>query len=394
VSAAAELIWIHTDRLGSVVALTDSGGRFKERLAYDAWGKRRALDGTSTPASLDASAGHRGFTGHEMLDNLDLVHMNGRVYDPLLSRFISADPIIQDPESSQSYNRYSYVWNNPTNLTDPTGFEASGTSKDAIKSYCSGSAMAFCSSRVEKAILEQQSQMMASWFNGASSILEGNGASQSVLGDDIIRGGSSNSREVTQTGKASTQGATPGGGDDAEDAQPRITGTPDATLPTVTVSYRRPLQQKAQKAVSALTGWMPDVVREQAILRAGQASGKLTSEFEINAFKRWARGGGNLHLTPPEFARILKEGQLSDKGTPAEWLGLKVTAKTIDLYKSQEFDYAIGQATVYFYRDVPIGFSDTHNFDNGRRGKLAEFATRTTNTMRPSTAKDYDIVYP
>lgn len=48
--------------------------------------------------------------------------MNGRVYDPAIARFISADPIIQDPEHSQSYNRYTYVWNNPTNLTDPTGF--------------------------------------------------------------------------------------------------------------------------------------------------------------------------------------------------------------------------------------------------------------------------------
>ena len=59
-----------------------------------------------------------------MLDQLDLVHMNGRIYDPQLARFMSADPIIQDPTHSQSYNRYTYVWNNPTNLTDPTGFVA------------------------------------------------------------------------------------------------------------------------------------------------------------------------------------------------------------------------------------------------------------------------------
>lgn len=52
------------------------------------------------------------------------VHMNGRIYDPLIARFMSADPFIQDPLHSQSYNRYSYVWNNPTNLTDPTGFLA------------------------------------------------------------------------------------------------------------------------------------------------------------------------------------------------------------------------------------------------------------------------------
>jgi len=50
--------------------------------------------------------------------------MNGRIYDPLLGKFLSADPLVQDPINGQSYNRYSYVLNNPTNLTDPTGFAA------------------------------------------------------------------------------------------------------------------------------------------------------------------------------------------------------------------------------------------------------------------------------
>ncbi|QDQ25666.1 hypothetical protein FNU76_04480 [Chitinimonas arctica] len=117
--------WTHEDRLGSVVAISDQTGALKERLSYDAWGKRRNLNGSAS--NVDGAIDNKGFTGHEMLDGLDLVHMNGRVYDPLVARFMSADPIIQDPEHSQSYNRYSYVWNNPTNLTDPTGFEAAKT---------------------------------------------------------------------------------------------------------------------------------------------------------------------------------------------------------------------------------------------------------------------------
>jgi RHS repeat-associated protein len=67
-----------------------------------------------------------------MLDALDLVHMNGRVYDPLVGRFVSADPFIQDPTNGQGYNRYSYVLNNPTNLTDPTGFFEKGDSLRTI----------------------------------------------------------------------------------------------------------------------------------------------------------------------------------------------------------------------------------------------------------------------
>ena len=95
----------------------------KEKLAYDAWGKRRTIDGGSTPNNLDGQVDNRGFTGHDMLDQLDLVHMNGRVYDPFVARFVTRDPLIQDPVDGQNYNRYSYVLNNPTNNTDPTGFE-------------------------------------------------------------------------------------------------------------------------------------------------------------------------------------------------------------------------------------------------------------------------------
>jgi RHS repeat-associated protein len=57
-----------------------------------------------------------------MLDNLGLIHMNGRVYDPLTGRFISADPYISDPDTPQTFNRYSYVNNNPLAYTDPSGY--------------------------------------------------------------------------------------------------------------------------------------------------------------------------------------------------------------------------------------------------------------------------------
>ena len=56
-----------------------------------------------------------------MLDDLGLVHMNGRIYDPLLGRMLSADTFVQDAGDLQAYNRYSYVRNNPTSLNDPSG---------------------------------------------------------------------------------------------------------------------------------------------------------------------------------------------------------------------------------------------------------------------------------
>ena len=48
--------------------------------------------------------------------------MKGRVYDSGIGRFISADPHIQAPNNLQSFNRYSYVWNNPLSFIDPSGY--------------------------------------------------------------------------------------------------------------------------------------------------------------------------------------------------------------------------------------------------------------------------------
>lgn len=114
------LTYLVKDQLGSIRATLSEDGKVLERFRYDPWG--RPIDGD----------GYRyrhvkeGFTGHQMLDNLDLIHMGGRVYDPVLGRFLSADPIIQAPYYSQAYNRYAYVMNNPLVLTDPTGYWSFG----------------------------------------------------------------------------------------------------------------------------------------------------------------------------------------------------------------------------------------------------------------------------
>ncbi len=57
-----------------------------------------------------------------LLDNLALIHMNGRVQDPVIGRFLSADPFVPAPFDPQSFNRFSYVRNNTLTLTDPSGF--------------------------------------------------------------------------------------------------------------------------------------------------------------------------------------------------------------------------------------------------------------------------------
>ncbi|RCX31658.1 RHS repeat-associated core domain-containing protein [Thioalbus denitrificans] len=122
-----ETRYLHRDNLGSIDTITDGRGNIVERLSYTPFGARRAGDWRATdpfnPAGLMlASFTNRGFTGHEHVEEMGLIHMNGRVYDPVLGRFLSADPNVQFPHASQSYNRYSYVLNNPLKYTDPSGY--------------------------------------------------------------------------------------------------------------------------------------------------------------------------------------------------------------------------------------------------------------------------------
>jgi RHS repeat-associated protein len=119
--SANDTVYLHKDHLGSVEATTNALGQFVNRMSFGAWGERQKADwkpGSPTETFLTTN----GFTGHDQLDSHNLVHMGGRVYDPSLGRFLSADLFIQSPYDSQSYNRYSYTFNNPLSYIDPTGY--------------------------------------------------------------------------------------------------------------------------------------------------------------------------------------------------------------------------------------------------------------------------------
>ena len=123
--------YIHTDHLGSTDVITDNRARTVQRMSFDPWGQRRAvttwaalshtqlLDFSKdalTSSDIDTAITNRGFTGHEMLDSVGIIHMNGRIYDASIGRFLQADPVIEDLQDRQNLNRYSYLRNNPLNI--------------------------------------------------------------------------------------------------------------------------------------------------------------------------------------------------------------------------------------------------------------------------------------
>ena len=122
--ASADVKYLHHDHLGSIQDFTDEAGLLYQDLSYDAWGLRRSPDNWVVFDVLTSSHAYdeHGFGGHEHIDFFDLVNMGGRMYDPVVGRFISADPFIQSPDFTQSLNRYAYCVNNPLSLIDPSGY--------------------------------------------------------------------------------------------------------------------------------------------------------------------------------------------------------------------------------------------------------------------------------
>ncbi|NDV57672.1 RHS repeat-associated core domain-containing protein [Bacteroides sp. 519] len=118
----ATLYYTYTDNLGSIRCITDASGNIVQQLSYDPWGKRRnpTTGAVLTAAQLTSasSISSRGYTLHEHIDEMNLINMNARIYDPELGNFISVDPKAEKYFSSSAY---TYCGGNPMNAIDPTG---------------------------------------------------------------------------------------------------------------------------------------------------------------------------------------------------------------------------------------------------------------------------------
>ncbi|WP_444905220.1 RHS repeat-associated core domain-containing protein [Microbulbifer sp. CnH-101-E] len=200
----------HRDRLGSAAAVGDEAGNLKESHSFDPFGKPRQgniLD--KDTAILESAYSTRGFTDHEHLDDVELIHMNGRAYDYNLGRFLSVDPIIQSPGNSQSLNPYSYIMNNPLAGTDPSGYVCAASRLEGVcgslPSHWGGNG----GGRAKKRSDGFNQAKFENPLNGAvTAVLEGVGLQSTDIGSQA-------SRENLQGGDQST--ADSGEGDDSSD---------------------------------------------------------------------------------------------------------------------------------------------------------------------------------
>jgi RHS repeat-associated protein len=123
--------YVIEDHQGSVSTIASNSGAPNVTDSFSAFGQlRNSTTWSGSPVSGSSELNglstytRQGYTFQTWLgQSMGLNHMNGRVDDAILGRFLSPDPHIPDPSNAQSYNRYSYVLDNPLTWVDPSGFK-------------------------------------------------------------------------------------------------------------------------------------------------------------------------------------------------------------------------------------------------------------------------------
>ena len=118
---ADSIYYVHTDMLGSWERIVNTSDAVVQSSHFDPWGNRMSAGNWTAKQDGTNFVFRRGFTGHEHYDQFKVINMNARLYDPVIGRFFSPDPQVQNPYSTQGLNRYSYCGNNPVMYSDPTG---------------------------------------------------------------------------------------------------------------------------------------------------------------------------------------------------------------------------------------------------------------------------------
>jgi len=219
VGGALRVNFLLKDRLGSVDAVTDAAGTLVETRGSDAFGKpRQGSWADANPPRLGTIANTpRGFTQHEHLNAVALIHMNGRAYDYQLGRFLSVDAVIQFPENSQSLNPYSYLMNSPMAGTDPSGYSCKAMVGSHDCGHDTGAKGGFTSNTIRtkdangNSITSTETNYSGGARGGMKSIsITGKGLSNGALGGQPVSNAATQS--VSGSGQAGARSSQGGGG--------------------------------------------------------------------------------------------------------------------------------------------------------------------------------------
>ena len=118
---ASNLFYLNIDAFGNVDTVNDDRGNLLVKYNYSTFGRRQTVYSNVSGNAAMLELFNLGFSQNEVIGDERLIFFENRIYDTVLSRFISPDPYITDPFNTQSLNRYSYSLNNPFKFNDPSG---------------------------------------------------------------------------------------------------------------------------------------------------------------------------------------------------------------------------------------------------------------------------------
>ena len=113
-----DVVYYHTDAIGSVRMVTDASGAVVARYDYTPFG---TVWPTVPP---NPSPDVRQFAGKERDNETDLDYFGARYYADQTGRFTTVDPVLDAQKAlldPQRWNRYAYARNNPFVFIDPDG---------------------------------------------------------------------------------------------------------------------------------------------------------------------------------------------------------------------------------------------------------------------------------
>ena len=162
---AATVEYIHSDVLGSPVAVTNESAQVIERTEYEPYGTMIGKP----------NADRAGFTGHVMDSVTSLTYMQQRYYDPMIGRFLSNDPVQAHPNTGASFNRYWYANNNPYKFTDPDGRQSYGygTNQPAQILDCNQTSSCVSLEEADERVRQDARQVVG--FIGTTALIGGTG---------------------------------------------------------------------------------------------------------------------------------------------------------------------------------------------------------------------------
>lgn len=117
----AKLYYIGADHQGNLQALINTNGTIAEEFSYDAWGRRRNPSTWTYTNVPVPNLVKFGYSLHDHYDEVGIIDMRGRLYDPLVGQMLSADKFVGSDQRADGYNRYNYVFNNPLKYKDVSG---------------------------------------------------------------------------------------------------------------------------------------------------------------------------------------------------------------------------------------------------------------------------------